>query len=91
MDSTLPDAFEASQLESSGGQGLGAGAIGIESMGSRNSFARGPYVKVDGMLVLHLLRYGHFGRWPLTFSFTDPPKFELESYIANYTGMWELR
>ena len=62
MDSTLPDAFEASQLESSGGQGLGAGAIGIESMGSRNSFARGPYVKVDGMLVLHLLHHGHFGR-----------------------------
>lgn len=54
MDSTLPDAFEASQLESSAGQGLGAGAASIESMGSRNSFARGPYVKVDGMLVLHL-------------------------------------
>ena len=34
-----------------------------------------------------ILRYGHFGRWPLTFSFPDPPKFELESYIANYTGM----
>lgn len=90
MDSTLPDAFEASQLESSAGQGFGAGSVGIESMGSRNSFARRPYVKVDGMLVLRLSRYGHFGRWPLTFSFTDPPKFELESYIANYTGMLEF-
>lgn len=59
MDSTLPDAFEASQLESSAGQALGAGAAGIESMGSRSPFARGPHVKVDGMLVLHLLRYGH--------------------------------
>lgn len=54
MDSTLPDAFEASQFESSAGQGFGAGAVGIESMGSTNSFARGPYVKVDGMLVLRL-------------------------------------
>lgn len=54
MDSTLPDAFEASQLESSAGQGLGAGAASIESMGSRNSFARGLYVKVDGVLVFYL-------------------------------------
>ena len=72
MDSTLPDAFEASQLESSAGHGLGAGAASIESMGSRNSFARGPYAKVDGMLVLRPLRYGHLGRWPLTFLLQIP-------------------
>ncbi|BCR90737.1 COP9 signalosome complex subunit 1 [Aspergillus chevalieri] len=58
MDSTLPDAFEASQS----GASLGQKAAGFDSQGRILSDVM-PYVKVD-----------------------DPPKFELESYISNYTG-----
>ncbi|XHG02553.1 hypothetical protein AWENTII_005901 [Aspergillus wentii] len=62
MDSTLPDAFEASQTGSFSGQGAGLGNADLENI-SGNTVAAGSLVRVD-----------------------DPPKFELESYIANYTG-----
>lgn len=50
MDSTLPDAFEASQSGPGTGQTLGGGSAGLESMGKTSS--AGPFVKVDGTLAL---------------------------------------
>ncbi|KAK9578349.1 hypothetical protein V6Z92_009027 [Aspergillus fumigatus] len=62
MDSTLPDAFDASQTGLYAGQASSTGVLDPEGTNG-NMIASAPFVKVD-----------------------DPPKFELESYIANYTG-----
>jgi COP9 signalosome complex subunit 1 len=62
MDSTLPDAFDASQPSLYAGQASSAGMVDPENTNG-NMIASAPFVKVD-----------------------DPPKFELESYIANYAG-----
>lgn len=83
MDSTLPDAFEASQS----GVGLGQKLAGFDSQGRILSDAT-PYIKVDGMFSIGRLDVGWKGSG-LTASL-DPPKFELESYVANYTGMSHL-
>lgn len=50
MDSTLPDAFEASQSGPVTGQTLGGGSSGPESI--RKTSSAGPFVKADGTLAL---------------------------------------
>lgn len=88
----LPDAFDAPQAGLYTGQMLGAGKMDLESTNGTVS-APVPFVKVDGrwfefpsMLLRARGQLTLSGGTRLTGLATDPPKFELESYIANYTG-----
>lgn len=84
MDTALADAFVSPQTGSSISHG------GMVSDSSMSRSGSKPFVKVDGTLTSTpgppCACIGWVNRKLTTWILTDPPKFDLESYIANYTG-----
>lgn len=90
MDYIPPDTFDAPSSTLFPRQVSGVGAADLESLNGKAA-AIIPFVKVDGMspgnLSADVMEMRLLGFSGMAADLLDPPKFELESYIANYTGM----